>query len=61
MVWIHGGGYTLGWKTEYGSGAGLVNASLSNDKEGVIYVALNYRLGLFVRLGRSNLYLLQTC
>lgn len=48
MVWIHGGGYTLGWKTLYGSGAGLVRASQSNGKDGVIYVALNYRLGLFV-------------
>ncbi|TVY93397.1 Carboxylesterase [Lachnellula willkommii] len=47
LVWIHGGGYTLGWKTLYGSGAGLVRASESNGKEGVIYVALNYRLGLF--------------
>ncbi|TVY41701.1 Carboxylesterase [Lachnellula subtilissima] len=47
LVWIHGGGYTLGWKTLYGSGAGLVRASESNGKEGVIYVAINYRLGLF--------------
>ncbi|TVY62853.1 Carboxylesterase patB [Lachnellula suecica] len=47
MVWMHGGGYTLGYKTLYGSGAGLVKASQSNGKDGVIYVALNYRLGLF--------------
>ncbi|TVY37789.1 Carboxylesterase, partial [Lachnellula occidentalis] len=47
LVWIHGGGYVLGWKTLYGSGAGLVRASESHGKEGVIYVALNYRLGLF--------------
>ncbi|KAH8799840.1 acetylcholinesterase precursor [Xylogone sp. PMI_703] len=43
MLWIHGGGYTLGWKTQYGSGAGLLKAS----KDGVIYIAINYRLGLF--------------
>lgn len=49
MVWIHGGGYTLGWNTLYGSGAGLVEASQRDGKEGVIYVALNYRIGLFVR------------
>jgi cholinesterase len=49
MVWIHGGGYTLGWKTEYGSGAGLLQAGQANGKEGIIYVAMNYRLGLFVR------------
>lgn len=47
LVWIHGGGYTFEWKTRYGSGAGLVASSLRNGKEGVIYVALNYRLGLF--------------
>lgn len=49
VVWIHGGGYTLGWKTQYGSGVGLINASRRNNKEGIIYVAINYRLGLFVR------------
>ncbi|CAL3968307.1 hypothetical protein PZA11_006736 [Diplocarpon coronariae] len=47
VVWIHGGGYTLGWKTQYGSGAGLLSAAKSTGKEGVIYVAINYRLGLF--------------
>lgn len=47
VVWIHGGGYTLGWKTRYGSGVGLINASRRNNKEGIIYVAINYRLGLF--------------
>ena len=49
VVWIHGGGYTLGWKTQYGSGVGLINASRRNNKESIIYVAINYRLGLFVR------------
>lgn len=48
MVWIHGGGYTLGWKTQYGSGAGLVRASQNYTKPGIVYVAVNYRLGLFV-------------
>lgn len=48
MIWIHGGGFTLGWKTQYGSGAGLVAASTANGKPGVIYVGINYRLGLFV-------------
>lgn len=49
MVWIHGGGYTLGYKTQYGSGAGLLKASQRGGNEGVIYVAINYRLGAFVR------------
>ncbi|KAN0099014.1 alpha/beta-hydrolase [Hyaloscypha variabilis] len=47
LVWIHGGGYTLGWKTQYGSGAGLVRASQNYTKPGIVYVAINYRLGLF--------------
>jgi hypothetical protein len=49
MVWIHGGGYTLGSKTLYSpSAAGLIKASQSNGKEGVIWLAMNYRLGIFV-------------
>ncbi|KAI9050326.1 hypothetical protein LZ554_005493 [Drepanopeziza brunnea f. sp. 'monogermtubi'] len=47
VVWIHGGGYTLGYKTQFGSGVGLLNASQRDGKEGVIYVAINYRLGAF--------------
>ncbi|EKD18586.1 uncharacterized protein L3040_005955 [Drepanopeziza brunnea f. sp. 'multigermtubi'] len=47
VVWIHGGGYTMGYKTQYGSGVGLLNASQRDEKEGVIYVAINYRLGAF--------------
>ena len=50
MVWIHGGGYTLGYKSKFGNPAGLIETSQSNGKEGMIYVALNYRLGLFVWL-----------
>jgi cholinesterase len=50
MVWIHGGGYTLGSKTLYSpSAAGLIRASQSNGKQGVVWVAMNYRLGIFVR------------
>ncbi|PBP16536.1 alpha/beta-hydrolase [Diplocarpon rosae] len=54
VVWIHGGGYTLGWKTQYGSGAGLLSAGERTGKEGVIYVAINYRLGLFGFLSGNN-------
>lgn len=51
MVWIHGGGYTLGSKTFYSpSAAGLIKASQNNGKQGVIWVAMNYRLGAFVSL-----------
>lgn len=52
MVWIHGGGYTLGSKVLYSpSAAGLLLESESNGSEGVIWVGLNYRLGAYVRLG----------
>jgi Carboxylesterase family len=52
MVWIHGGGYTLGSKVLYSpSAAGLILESESNGSDGVIWVGLNYRLGAYVRLG----------
>ncbi|EXJ69648.1 uncharacterized protein A1O5_06719 [Cladophialophora psammophila CBS 110553] len=48
MVWIHGGGYTLGSKTLYSpSAAGLIKASQSQGRKGIIWVAMNYRLGAF--------------
>lgn len=50
MVWIHGGGYTLGSKLEYSpSAAGLILESQIAGGEGIIWVGLNYRLGVFVR------------
>ena len=48
LVWIYGGGYTGGSKTSYGNPASLISRSLENDGEGIVYVAMNYRLGLFV-------------
>jgi carboxylesterase type B len=52
LVWIYGGGYTGGDKTSSGNPAGLIASSLQNGSEGVVYVAMNYRLGLFVRSGQ---------
>jgi cholinesterase len=43
MVWIHGGGYVAGTKYDTPP-AGLISRSQSSGKQGVIYVALNYRL-----------------
>jgi carboxylesterase type B len=58
MVWIHGGGYTLGSKTLYSpSAAGLIKASQSHSKEGIIWIAMNYRLGIFVSI---NFYSVDT-
>ena len=51
MVWIYGGGFTLGDKSSglsSGNPATLVSRSLENGQEGVIFLAMNYRLGLFV-------------
>jgi carboxylesterase type B len=47
LVWIYGGGYTIGNKNGNGSPAGLIKRSLDHQGEGVIYVTLNYRLGAF--------------
>ena len=48
MVWIYGGGFTTGSKVGSGNPAGLIARSQDDGQEGVIYVAMNYRLGLFV-------------
>ncbi|CAL3965046.1 unnamed protein product [Diplocarpon coronariae] len=48
LVWIYGGGYTGGSKTGSGDPSSLIAKSLENDGEGVVYLAMNYRLGLFV-------------
>ncbi|TKA66081.1 hypothetical protein B0A55_09460 [Friedmanniomyces simplex] len=47
LVWIYGGGYTAGSKSDSGNPAGLLTRSESNGGEGVIYVSMNYRLGAF--------------
>lgn len=54
MIRIYGGGYTLGSKISSGNPAGLIAASMynstsgtngTNSTEGIIFVAMNYRLG----------------
>ena len=47
LVWIYGGGYTAGSKSDSGNPAGLLTRSESNNADGVIYVSMNYRLGAF--------------
>jgi carboxylesterase type B len=48
MVWIYGGGFTFGEKTNSGNPAGLILRSqeLNGTGDGVIYVAINYRVCL---------------
>lgn len=44
---IYGGGYVSGDKSNNGfyNPAGLINASFANGGQGIVYVAINYRLG----------------
>ncbi|KAL9620967.1 MAG: hypothetical protein Q9204_008160, partial [Flavoplaca sp. TL-2023a] len=46
LVWIHGGGFAGGYKTQY-SPTALLKQSYSSSANGVVFVALNYRLGAF--------------
>ncbi|CAI4213871.1 unnamed protein product [Parascedosporium putredinis] len=46
LFWIHGGGYTEGSKVLI-EPAGQISRSLREDKEGLIIVTINYRLGIF--------------
>ncbi|KAF2804763.1 alpha/beta-hydrolase [Mytilinidion resinicola] len=52
LAWVYGGGYTLG--TKAGSPAGLIARSEQATGQGIIYVAMNYRLGLFGWLSGST-------
>ncbi|RDW57034.1 hypothetical protein BP6252_13906 [Coleophoma cylindrospora] len=47
LVWIYGGGFSMGSKTYWGAPPGLIEQSQASGAEGVVYVAFNYRLGLF--------------
>jgi carboxylesterase type B len=48
LIWIHGGGFVSGSKTLFGTGRAFISESEGNDDTGIIYVSINYRLGLFV-------------
>ena len=54
LVWIYGGGYTAGSKTDSYNPAGLLTRSQVGEDDGVIYVSLNYRLGAFGWLSGST-------
>jgi Carboxylesterase type B len=47
MVWIYGGGYTSGEKSAYDP-SGLIHRSMEGGKEGIVYVALNYRVSILI-------------
>ncbi|KAK1833453.1 Alpha/Beta hydrolase protein [Podospora conica] len=46
LVWIHGGGFAGGHKSE-NNPATLIAKGFKNGNPGFVYVAINYRLGLF--------------
>ncbi|KUI53127.1 Lipase 2 [Cytospora mali] len=54
LVWMHGGGFTYGSKTSTGDPAGIISRSMLNESEGVIFISINYRLGLFGWLGGGD-------
>ena len=43
LVWFYGGGFTLGYKTEWPP-ADLMKRSYGGNTEGLIFVAINYRV-----------------
>ena len=52
LVWIHGGGYISGEKTDSGlyDPAGLIKISQSSNSTGLLYVAINYRVSPLSKL-----------
>ncbi|CZS91749.1 probable cholinesterase [Rhynchosporium agropyri] len=54
LVWVYGGGYVNGDKSSTGNPATLIAQSQVDEGEGVVYVAMNYRLGLFGWLSGST-------
>ncbi|KAJ4395822.1 hypothetical protein N0V93_000036 [Gnomoniopsis smithogilvyi] len=47
MVWIHGGGFALGAKSSVGNPSQLLQKSVEGGLNGMVYVQINYRLGMF--------------
>ncbi|GKT46605.1 carboxylesterase patB [Colletotrichum spaethianum] len=47
LVWLYGGGYVAGDKNSAGNPASLITKAQMNGSDGVVYIAINYRLGIF--------------
>ncbi|MCJ1245940.1 hypothetical protein MMC30_003144 [Trapelia coarctata] len=45
MIWIHSGGFAVGWKSQSGGPGGLFERSRLDGSDEILYVAMNYRLG----------------
>lgn len=50
LIWLHGGGFAYGSKAGEDP-AGIIARSTLNDNDGIIFVPINYRLGMFGWLG----------
>ncbi|PIA97498.1 Lipase 1 [Cercospora beticola] len=55
LVWIYGGSFTGGSKQGAGNPAGLLARAQNEKNKGVVYVAMNYRLGAFGWLSGPDL------
>lgn len=60
LVWIYGGGYTMGEKSS-SDASGLIKRSFDDDREGIVYVALNYRVSLTEKFARGLLTIVVGC
>lgn len=49
LLFIHGGGFVQASKAAYGYGDGLLESDFLKNHRDIIYISINYRLGLFVR------------
>lgn len=47
LVHLHGGGYCIGSKAFYNDPVGLLSRSQTDGSDGIVYAAMNYRLGAF--------------
>ncbi|PTB63148.1 alpha/beta-hydrolase [Trichoderma citrinoviride] len=55
VVWIYGGGWVSGTKESWGSPNGIISTSQEDGSDGIVWVAMNYRLGAFGFLAGPSL------
>ncbi|RAL12530.1 carboxylesterase family protein [Aspergillus homomorphus CBS 101889] len=54
LIWIDGGGYISGDKTEQDPSGLMQRSMVDSEEDGIVYVAINYRLGAFGWLSDGN-------
>ncbi|KAL6862244.1 alpha/beta-hydrolase [Trichoderma novae-zelandiae] len=55
VVWIYGGGWVSGTKESWGSPNGIISTTQEDGSDGIVWVAMNYRLGAFGFLAGPSL------